>query len=88
MQLRRTGLLSTAIAAFSLLGLVAASAQDKNFELKLSHWVPPSHPLQKALEEWGASIAKRVLGLATDAGLGTSSQQSGGPLSSDETPNA
>jgi hypothetical protein len=27
------------------LGLGTASAQDKTFELKLSHWVPPSHPL-------------------------------------------
>jgi TRAP-type C4-dicarboxylate transport system substrate-binding protein len=35
-----------------------AFAQDKTFELKLSHWVPPSHPLQKALEEWGASVEK------------------------------
>jgi len=34
----------------------AAAAQDKTVELKLSHWVPPSHPLQKAMEEWGASI--------------------------------
>ena len=44
-----------AAIAFAL-GLVTASAQDKNFELKLSHWVPPSHPLQKALEEWGNSV--------------------------------
>ena len=58
MQVRRTGRLSTAIAAFWLLGLAAASAQDKTFELKLSHWVPPSHPLQKALEDWGASVEK------------------------------
>jgi TRAP-type C4-dicarboxylate transport system substrate-binding protein len=36
----------------------AAVAQDKTFELKLSHWVPPTHPLQKAMEEWGASIEK------------------------------
>ncbi len=35
-----------------------ATAQDKTFELKLAHWVPPSHPLQKALEEWGASVEK------------------------------
>jgi len=33
-------------------------AQEKNFELKLSHWVPASHPLQKALEDWGASVEK------------------------------
>src|SRR5881392_3187779 len=35
-----------------------ASAQDKTFELRLSHWVPPSHPLQKALEDSGSSIEK------------------------------
>ncbi len=36
----------------------AAYAQDKTFELRLAHWVPPSHPLQKALEDWGASVEK------------------------------
>ena len=40
------------------LGIGAASAEDKTFELKLSHWVPPSHPLQKAMEDWGASVEK------------------------------
>ena len=35
------------------------------FELKLSHWVPPSHPLQKALEDWGASIEKASNGTIT-----------------------
>ena len=44
-------------AAFSLAAGVAA-AQDKTFELKLAHWVPPSHPLQKALEDWGTSVEK------------------------------
>jgi TRAP-type C4-dicarboxylate transport system substrate-binding protein len=39
-------------------GATGALAQDKTFELKLSHWVPPSHPLQKALEDWGASVEK------------------------------
>src|ERR1700684_407589 len=52
----------TAHCAFIVLSLAlslgTASAQEKTFELKLSHWVPPSHPLQKALEEWGASIEK------------------------------
>ena len=46
-------------AAFALaVGLGNAVAQDKTFELKLSHWVPPSHPLQKAIEEWAADIEK------------------------------
>ena len=30
-----------------------AQAQDKTIELKLSHWVPPSHPLQKAMRGVG-----------------------------------
>src|SRR6516165_9439371 len=47
-----------ALALAVVLGLGPASAEDKTFELKLSHWVPPSHPLQKAMEEWGASIEK------------------------------
>ena len=41
-----------------VLGIGSAAAQDKTFELKLSHWVPPSHPLQKAIEDWGASVEK------------------------------
>jgi TRAP-type C4-dicarboxylate transport system substrate-binding protein len=45
-------------AALLIGGATGAIAQDKTFELKLSHWVPPSHPLQKALEEWGASVEK------------------------------
>jgi TRAP-type C4-dicarboxylate transport system substrate-binding protein len=46
------------IVAATGLALVAtpALAQDKTFVLKLSHWVPPSHPLQKALEDWGSSV--------------------------------
>ena len=35
-----------------------ALAQDKTIELKLSHWVPPTHPLQKAMADWGSSIEK------------------------------
>jgi TRAP-type C4-dicarboxylate transport system substrate-binding protein len=50
------------LSALTVAGLIGAAgpaaAQDKTFELKLSHWVPPSHPLQKALEEWGASVEK------------------------------
>ena len=45
-----------AFALPSFNAALEAQAQDKTFELKLSHWVPPSHPLQKALEDWGASV--------------------------------
>jgi TRAP-type C4-dicarboxylate transport system substrate-binding protein len=47
-----------AATGLMLLAAPAAFAQDKTFELKISHWVPPAHPLQKALEEWGASVEK------------------------------
>ena len=48
-----------AAAVAALVGVTGgALAQDKTFELKLSHWVPPSHPLQKALEDWAASVEK------------------------------
>ena len=50
-------------------GISAAPAQeatnDKKFELKLSHWVPPTHPLQKAIEEWGADVEKASGGTIT-----------------------
>jgi TRAP-type C4-dicarboxylate transport system substrate-binding protein len=42
--------------------LVAASAvpalAENTINLKISHWVPASHPLQKALEDWGAAVEK------------------------------
>ncbi|MGZ3295616.1 MAG: TRAP transporter substrate-binding protein DctP, partial [Xanthobacteraceae bacterium] len=47
-----------ASVACLLISASVALAQDKTFDLKLSHWVPPTHPLQKAMEEWGASIEK------------------------------
>jgi len=49
----------TAAAFAALLCATTAQAQEeKTIELKLSHWVPASHPLQKALEEWGAAVEK------------------------------
>jgi TRAP-type C4-dicarboxylate transport system substrate-binding protein len=47
-------LIGAALAALTL----PAAAQDKTFNLKLSHWVPTTHPLQKTMEEWGASVEK------------------------------
>ena len=46
------------LGAVLAMGASVAFAQDKQFDLRISHWVPPSHPLQKAMEEWGASIEK------------------------------
>jgi TRAP-type C4-dicarboxylate transport system substrate-binding protein len=48
-----------ALLALLLAALTSpAMAQEKTFELKLSHWVPASHPLQKAMEDWGAAVEK------------------------------
>jgi TRAP-type C4-dicarboxylate transport system substrate-binding protein len=47
------------------LGLGSASAQDKTIELKLSHWVPPTHPLQKAIQDWADDIQKQSNGTIT-----------------------
>ena len=49
---------SAVVLAALVGGSTAAIAQEKTFELKLSHWVPASHPLQKALEDWGAAVEK------------------------------
>ena len=51
---KRAILLGAALA----MSASVAFAQDKQFDLRISHWVPPSHPLHKAMEDWGASIEK------------------------------
>ena len=56
-----SAMLKSAPALGLMLTLAAAPqtlAQDKTIELKLSHWVPPTHPLQKSMEEWGADVEK------------------------------
>ena len=40
-------------------------AQDKPVELKLAHWVPASHPLNKAMEDWGNAVNKASGGSIT-----------------------
>jgi TRAP-type C4-dicarboxylate transport system substrate-binding protein len=54
MTLRLAG--SICAAALLIGGVTGALAQEKTYELKLAHWVPPAHPLQKALEDWGAAV--------------------------------
>jgi TRAP-type C4-dicarboxylate transport system substrate-binding protein len=48
----------TFLALLLAASVTPALAQEKTIELKLSHWVPASHPLQKAMEEWGAAVEK------------------------------
>ena len=42
----------------ALLLSLAAQAQDKTVQLKLSSWVPPAHPLNPSLQAWAADIEK------------------------------
>jgi TRAP-type C4-dicarboxylate transport system substrate-binding protein len=46
------------MALLLVAGMTPAFGQEKTFNLKISHWVPASHPLQKALEDWGAAVEK------------------------------
>ncbi|HEY7843935.1 MAG TPA: TRAP transporter substrate-binding protein [Bradyrhizobium sp.] len=55
----------TFLALLLAAGVSPALAQEKNFELKISHWVPASHPLQKSLEDWGAAVEKASGGTIT-----------------------
>src|ERR1700757_3032848 len=48
----------TLLALLVAASVTPALAQEKNIDLKISHWVPASHPLQKALEDWGAAVEK------------------------------
>jgi len=36
----------------------AATAQDQTVELKIAHWIPPTHSIHRAMEEWAKSIEK------------------------------
>jgi TRAP-type C4-dicarboxylate transport system substrate-binding protein len=45
----------------------AAHAQDKPVQLKLSHWVPPQHPLQAAIQDWADDVKKESGGTITSA---------------------
>lgn len=53
--------------AFACVLPLTAAAQDKPVSLRLSHWVPPSHPLHKAIEVWMESVNKASGGTITGA---------------------
>ncbi len=55
----------SAVALGLAVCVATAAAQDKPIELKLSHWVPPSHPLQAAIQEWADDIKKELNGTIT-----------------------
>jgi hypothetical protein len=47
-----------ALGLLCAVGLSPARAQDKEFNLKFSSWVPPAHPLNPSLIAWGKDIEK------------------------------
>src|ERR1700748_886349 len=48
----------TFLALLLAASVTPAFGQDKTINLKISHWVPASHPLQKSLEDWAAAVEK------------------------------
>jgi TRAP-type C4-dicarboxylate transport system substrate-binding protein len=54
----RTSTFARILALALLLVFGVAQAAAKDIELKLSHFLPPSHPLHKAMEDWGESISR------------------------------
>ena len=57
---------SVAAAALAIaLATGSASAQDQKFELKFSSWVPPSHGMHPAVNQWLDSIGKASGGSIT-----------------------
>ena len=59
-------LTACALALLSTTSFATTSfAQDKPINLRISHWVPASHPLQKTLENWIAAVNKSSGGSIT-----------------------
>jgi TRAP-type C4-dicarboxylate transport system substrate-binding protein len=48
----------TILALLLAASVTPAFAEEQTVNLKISHWVPASHPLQKALEDWAAAVEK------------------------------
>jgi TRAP-type C4-dicarboxylate transport system substrate-binding protein len=48
----------TFLALLLAASVTPAFAEEQTFNLKISHWVPASHPLQKALEDWATAVEK------------------------------
>ena len=48
----------TWLALLLAVSVTPAYAAEQTFNLKISHWVPASHPLQKSLEDWAAAVEK------------------------------
>src|SRR5215471_16109485 len=58
MQRESVSMRKACLALLFAAGVTPALAQEKNFDLKISTWVPATHPLQKSLEDWAAAVEK------------------------------
>jgi TRAP-type C4-dicarboxylate transport system substrate-binding protein len=64
----RSRIRAVALACLAAAALGApALAQDAPVQLKLAHWLPPSHPLHKAFQDWAASVEKASNGTIKSA---------------------
>jgi TRAP-type transport system periplasmic protein len=54
-----------AIVSLCVTTSTVSRALDEPVQLILSHWVPPSHPLQAAIEDWASDIKKSSGGTIT-----------------------
>ena len=52
------------VGAFAL-AVAGGAAHAKDFNIKLSYWVPPSHPLTPGYKDWAASVKKDSGGTIT-----------------------
>jgi TRAP-type C4-dicarboxylate transport system substrate-binding protein len=55
------------IALVLVLVVGKAQGDERTVQLRLSHWVPPSHPLQAAIEAWANSVREESHGSITSA---------------------
>ncbi len=55
-------LLFAALGLLLGIGVSSGQAEDKTFQLKLSTWVPPAHPLNPSLIAWAQDIEKESNG--------------------------
>jgi TRAP-type C4-dicarboxylate transport system substrate-binding protein len=67
MKIRIVAITLTAALATVLTSGAPALSQDKPVQLKLAHWLPPSHPLHPAFDNWGKSLQQASGGSITFA---------------------
>jgi TRAP-type C4-dicarboxylate transport system substrate-binding protein len=65
MSARAIAVAAALLSMACVCGPAPARAQDKPVQLKLSHWLPPAHPLQAAIQDWADDLRKESGGSLT-----------------------